>query len=156
MGTDATAESVDTVETSGDLADQLLRLTRRMHRAHQRNLQPLGITPAMSRVMAELVRCDEPPRMVDLAHRLGVVPRAVTTLVDSLETGGLVSRVADPASRRVVRVELTDAGAAALQAVREARRAAAEDLLAPLGPAQRELLGELLTAALDEDEAPEH
>ncbi len=155
MGTDATAESVDTVETSGDVADQLLRLTRRLHRAHKRNLRPLGITPAMSRAMGVLVRSDQPPRMVDLAQRLGVVPRSVTTLVDSLEEGGLARRVADPASRRVVRVELTEAGAAALQAVREARRAAAEELLAPLGPAQRERLGELL-GALDRDEPPDH
>jgi DNA-binding MarR family transcriptional regulator len=160
MGTNATTESAnaerpntaDRVETSGKLADQLVRLTRRMHRAHKRNLQPLGITPAMSRVMGVVERGDEPPRMVDLAQRLGVVPRAITTLVDSLEEGGYVRRVADPASRRVVRVELTDAGAAALQAVREARRAAAEELLAPLGPAQRERLGELLTA-LDERSA---
>ncbi|MDI5966262.1 MarR family transcriptional regulator [Streptomyces sp. SL13] len=146
MGTDGAAARTDAVETSADLADQLLRLTRRMHRAHRHNLDPLGITPAMSRVMSVVVRSEEPPRMVDLAQQLGVVPRAVTTLVDSLEDGGLARRLPDPASRRVVRVELTDAGQAALQAVREARRCAAEELLAPLGPAQRAQLGALLRA----------
>jgi DNA-binding MarR family transcriptional regulator len=153
MGTKARAASPETAETSGRLADQLLRLTRRMHRAHKLRLGPLGITPAMSRVMGIVARGDEPPRMVDLAQRLDVVPRAITTLVDSLEEGGYVRRVPDPASRRVVRVELTDAGAQALQAVREARRAAAEEVLAPLDSAQRERLGELLTA-LEADSDP--
>lgn len=133
-------------ETGGELADRLLRLTRHMHRAHRRNLQPLGITPAMSRVMRVVVSSAESPRMVDLAQRLGVVPRAVTTLVDSLEESGLVRRVPDPASRRVVRVELTEQGAEALQALREARRSAAAELLAPLSAGQREQLDGLLTA----------
>ena len=137
-------------ETGGELADRLLRLTRHMHRAHRRNLQPLGITPAMSRVMRVVVRSTEPPRMVDLAQQLGVVARAVTSLVDSLEESGLVRRMPDPASRRVVRVELTERGTAALQALREARLAAAEELLAPLSAGQREQLDGLL-AALEGD-----
>ncbi len=144
------AGSKDAVQTSGDLADQLLRLTRRMHRAHKRYLEPLGITPAMSRLLGVAARGEEPARMVDLANRLGVVPRAVTTVVDALESCGLVRRVADPTNRRVVRVALTDEGSATLRQLREARRSAAEELLAPLEPAQREQLSALLTA-LDED-----
>lgn len=143
----------DALEGTGNLADQLLRLTRRMHRAHKRFLGPLGITPAMSRMLSMLARSPEPPRMVDLAQRLEVVPRAVTTVVDALEADGLVRRVPDPASRRVIRVELTAEGSAALVQLREARRGAAAELLAPLSGRQREELGILLTA-LDEDPAP--
>ncbi len=146
-----TVRNSDTVETTGELADQLLRLTRRMHRAHKRYLQPLGITPAMARLLGVAAHGTEPARMVDLAQRLDVVPRAVTTLVDALEANGLVRREADPASRRVVRVALTEEGTATLQRLREARRSAAEELLAPLAAAQRAKLGELLTTL---DEAP--
>ncbi|MCQ4083314.1 MarR family transcriptional regulator [Streptomyces sp. RB6PN25] len=141
---------MDVAESTGNLADQLLRLTRRLHRAQKQYLQPLGITPAMSRLLRVVSHSEEPLRMVDLAQRLDVVPRAVTTLVDGLESFGLVRRVPDPANRRVIRVELTAQGRDALQRLRDARRAAAEDLLAPLGPEQREQLGELL-AALDRD-----
>jgi DNA-binding MarR family transcriptional regulator len=140
--------AADADETTGRLADQLLRLTRRLHRAQRRHLEPLGVTPAQARLLRTLSHSDSPPRMADLAQRLDVVPRAVTTLVDALEAHDLVRRIPDPASRRVVRIELTDDGHAALQRLRQARRAAAEDLLAPLDAAQRESLTALL-AVLD-------
>ncbi|AEM83780.1 MarR family winged helix-turn-helix transcriptional regulator [Streptomyces violaceusniger] len=133
-----------TPETSGLLAEQLLRLTRRLHRAQKRHMEPLGITPAQSRLLRTVSHSDQPPRMADLAQRLEVVPRAVTTLVDALEAHGSVRRVPDPSNRRVVRIKLTDAGRATLRALREARRAAAEDILAPLSDQQRDALGELL------------
>jgi DNA-binding MarR family transcriptional regulator len=150
---DSTQVSAPDPEPGGELADRLLRLTRNMHRAQRRNLQPLGITPAMSRVMRVVVRSQEAPRMVDLAQQLGVVPRAITTLVDSLEQNGLVRRVPDATSRRVVRVELTDHGAEAFQALREARRAAAAELLAPLDADQRAQLDGLLKT-LEKDRTP--
>ncbi|WP_432013171.1 MarR family winged helix-turn-helix transcriptional regulator [Streptomyces cucumeris] len=131
-------------ETSGLLAEQLLQLTRKLHRAQKRHLEPLGITPAQSRLLRTVAHTDEPPRMADLARRLDVVPRAVTTLVDALESHGSVRRVPDPTNRRVIRVELTDTGRSTLRALREARRSAAEDILAPLSAEQREILGGLL------------
>ncbi len=133
-----------TPETSGLLAEQLLRLTRRLHRAQKRHMEPLGITPAQSRLLRTVSHSDQPPRMADLAQRLEVVPRAVTTLVDALEAHGSVRRVPDPSNRRVVRIELTDTGRATLRALRGARRAAAEDILAPLSDQQRDALGDLL------------
>ncbi|MGP3939835.1 MarR family winged helix-turn-helix transcriptional regulator [Streptomyces sp. 6N106] len=133
-----------TPETSGLVAEQLLRLTRRLHRAQRRHMEPLGITPAQSRLLRTVSHSDQPPRMADLAQRLEVVPRAVTTLVDALEAHGSVRRVPDPSNRRVVRIELTDTGRATLRALREARRAAAEDILAPLSDQQRDALGDLL------------
>ncbi|MGV4926456.1 MarR family transcriptional regulator [Streptomyces sp. HJ7] len=38
--------------------------------------------------------------MTELAERLGVVPRAVTPLIDALEEAGLVRRLAEPDNRR--------------------------------------------------------
>ncbi|WFB11139.1 MarR family transcriptional regulator [Streptomyces sp. LX-29] len=136
-----------TSDASGQLAEQLLSLTRRLHRAQRRHLEPLGITPAQSRLLRTVAHFDHdgrPPRMADLAERLDVVPRAVTTLVDALEAHGSVRRAPDPANRRVIRIELTDTGRSALRALRDARRAAAEDVLAPLSERQREMLGGLL------------
>ncbi|WP_043268053.1 MarR family transcriptional regulator [Streptomyces sp. CT34] len=137
---------------SGNLAEQLVRLTRRMHRAQKRHLEQLDIafTPAQSRLLRIVDHYHgTPPRMADLAERLEVVPRAVTTLVDALEANGSVRRVPDPANRRVVRIELTDTGRRALRALRSARRAAAEEILAPLTAEQREVFGDLLSALVD-------
>ena len=109
----------------------------------------LGITPAQSRLLRTLAHWGSPPRMADLAERLEVVPRAVTTLVDGLEASGKVRRVPDPANRRVIRIELTDDGRGALREVRAARRSAAEEILAPLTGDQREALGGLLNTLID-------
>jgi DNA-binding MarR family transcriptional regulator len=147
---DSRAEA-DTAD--GALAEQLLRLTRRLHRSQKRRMEPIGVTPGQARllrVLARLTPHDGPaPRMADLAHGLEVVPRAVTTLVDALEEQGRVRRAPDPANRRVVRIELTDDGRTTLRAVGHARRDAAEDILAPLTAADRKVLGALLSTLVD-------
>ncbi|MET9544129.1 MULTISPECIES: MarR family transcriptional regulator [unclassified Streptomyces] len=140
---------MNTPDPDGLLAEQLLRLTRRLQRIQKRHLVPIGITPAQSRLLRTLAHCETPPRMADLADRLEVVPRAVTTLVDALEAGDLVRRVPDPTNRRVIRIQLTDAGLKTLGELRGARRAAAEDILAPLDAEQRAQLGGLLNALFD-------
>ncbi|MDQ0746791.1 DNA-binding MarR family transcriptional regulator [Streptomyces africanus] len=138
-------------DSDGLLAEQLLRLTRRVHRIQKHHLEQrdLGITPAQSRLLRTLAHWGSPPRMADLAERLEVVPRAVTTLVDGLEASGKVRRVPDPANRRVIRIELTDDGRKALGELRAARRSAAEEILAPLTDEQREALGGLLNTLID-------
>ncbi|MGC9536013.1 MarR family winged helix-turn-helix transcriptional regulator [Streptomyces sp. UG1] len=140
-----------TPDPDGPLAEQLLRLTRRVHRIQKRHLQEcgLGITPAQSRLLRTLAHYDSPPRMADLAERLEVVPRAVTTLVDGLEASGKVRRVPDPTNRRVIRIEITDDGRKALRELHGARRSAAEEILAPLTDDQRAVLGELLDTLID-------
>ncbi|MFD8568932.1 MarR family winged helix-turn-helix transcriptional regulator [Streptomyces sp. NPDC057694] len=140
---------MNTPDADGFLAEQLLRLTRRLHRIQKRQLEPVGITPAQSRLLRALVHYDTPPRMADLAERLEVVPRAVTTVVDGLEAGELVRRVPDPTNRRVIRIELTERGRAALRELRSARRAAAEEILAPLDREQRAQLTVLLNALFE-------
>ncbi|WP_411102602.1 MarR family winged helix-turn-helix transcriptional regulator [Streptomyces sp. cmx-4-9] len=150
--------SSETDTTDGVLAEQLLRLTRRLHRIQKRHLEPLGITPAQSRLLRLVSQHDreEAPRMADLAARLEVVPRAVTTLVDGLEAAGCVRRVPDPANRRVIRIELTETGRATLRRLRNARTDAAEEILAPLTAEQREVLGSLLNALTDAPAPAEH
>ncbi|MEV5385886.1 MarR family transcriptional regulator [Streptomyces sp. NPDC052721] len=144
-----------TPDPDGLLAEQLLRLTRRVHRIQKRHLEQrdLGVTPAQSRLLRTLAHYGSPPRMADLAERLEVVPRAVTTLVDGLEASGKVRRVPDPANRRVTRIELTDEGRATLRELRGARRSAAEEMLAPLTEKERQVLGVLLDTLIDGDTA---
>ncbi|MFF8448455.1 MarR family winged helix-turn-helix transcriptional regulator [Streptomyces leeuwenhoekii] len=138
-------------DPDGLLAEQLLRLTRRVHRIQKRHLEQrdLGITPAQSRLLRTLAHYASPPRMADLAQRLEVVPRAVTTLVDGLEKAGKVRRVPDPVNRRVIRIELTPDGRTALRELHRARRSAAEEILAPLTEPQRTVLGDLLDTLVD-------
>ncbi|WP_405746702.1 MarR family winged helix-turn-helix transcriptional regulator [Streptomyces sp. NBC_01525] len=149
-----TAPATEPAPGGANVAEQLVRLTRRMQRAQKRRMAQLDLafTPAQSRLLRVVAHYgDAPPRMADLAARLEVVPRAVTTLVDALEAQGAVCRVPDPANRRVVRVELTGTGRATLDALRSARRSAAEDILAPLSAQQRDTLGGLLATLVDRE-----
>ncbi len=127
------------------LADQLHRLTKRLRLAQAERLAPLGLTPAQERALRLIARGDEPPRMTELADRLGIVPRSLTTVIDALEEAGLVRREIDPRNRRAILLSLTDRGAAVREELREARRRAAEALFAPLSAQDRETLAGLLT-----------
>jgi len=127
------------------LADQLQGLIRRLRRAQAERLAPLGLTPAQERVLRLITRGDEPPRMTELADRLGIVPRSLTTVIDALEEAGLVRREIDARNRRAILLRLTDQGAAVRDGLREARRRAAEDLFAPLSADDRKTLAGLLT-----------
>jgi DNA-binding MarR family transcriptional regulator len=127
------------------LADLLHGLTRRLRRAQAERLAPLGLTPAQERALRVIARGDEPLRMTELADRLGIVPRSVTTVVDALEDAGLVRREVDPRNRRAILLRLTDRGTVVRDELRDARRRAAEDLFAPLSPDDRKTLGDLLT-----------
>ncbi|MGW0576060.1 hypothetical protein ACWD25_08810, partial [Streptomyces sp. NPDC002920] len=85
-----------TPDSDTALAEQLLRFTRRVHRIQKRHIEQcgLGVTPAQSRLLRTLACYSSPPRMADLAERLEVVPRAVTTLVDGLEAADGADRAA--------------------------------------------------------------
>ncbi|MQY11804.1 hypothetical protein SRB5_19230 [Streptomyces sp. RB5] len=147
--------SSEPAESSDRLAEQLLRLTRRLHHAQKAAFRPLGLTPAQSRLLRTVGahgRHGEAPRMADLARQLEVVPRAVTTLVDALEERGAVRRAQDPDNRRVVLIELTDEGHAILGRLRQARQSAAEGILEGLTQEQRVQLGGLLSTLVDEPE----
>jgi DNA-binding MarR family transcriptional regulator len=55
-------------------------------------------------------------KRVDLSRRLGLTPSGVTRLLEVLEAAGLVERTTCPTDLRVAYAELTDAGAAKLEA----------------------------------------
>jgi len=136
------------------LADLLHGLTKRLRRAQAERLAPLGLTPAQERALRVIARGDEPPRMTEIADRLGIVPRSLTTVIDALEEAGLVRREIDPSNRRAILLRLTDRGSAVRDELREARRRAAEDLFAPLSAEDRKTLAGLLTL-LDSSAEPE-
>lgn len=126
------------------LAELLARSARAIHFEARKVLAPLGLTPAAARTLRTLARSDEPLRMVDLADRLHVVPRTVTTVIDALEAERLVERRAAPNDRRSTYVHLTPLAHERLQEMRDARRDAASQLLAALEPDEQDQLRGLL------------
>jgi DNA-binding MarR family transcriptional regulator len=142
-----TPGSIESVEYEDpvQLTELLFRQMKRLRHAQAERLAPLGLTPAQERALRMITRSEEPLRMTDLADRLGIVPRSVTTVIDALEEAGLVRREIDPHNRRAIRLHLTDRGLGVRDDMREARRRAAEDLFAPLSSDDRKALVELLS-----------
>jgi DNA-binding MarR family transcriptional regulator len=135
---------------SGQLADAVQQLSRRLRLGTRQRLAPLGLTPGQGRALSVLERAGEPVRMAALAEALRVVPRSATGVVEGLEELGLVRRETDPSNRRSVLVGLTDAGRGRLDELAEARRETAEELFGGLDPAdQRRLLALLTTLNQD-------
>ena len=81
------------------------------------------------------------PRTIGaLAAVEGVTPPTMTRLVAAMAADGLVERFADPTDRRVVRVQASAAGRAALLAGRDRREATLARMLGSLTPKERRRL----------------
>jgi DNA-binding MarR family transcriptional regulator len=91
--------------------------------------------------------------MADLAQALEVVPRSITSMVDTLEGAGFVAREPDPTDRRATIVVLTASGHAVLEQVGRMRAEAAEQLFAKLSFSEQGELRRLLEV-LDSGEEP--
>jgi DNA-binding MarR family transcriptional regulator len=151
----AAGAGVDDVPDPGDpaeLSDALLRAMKRMRRQTALRLEPYGITPGQGRALRVLAHADcETPgramRLSELADRLHIAPRSATTVVDALESSGLVVRVPDPADRRAVGLHLTEAGRQAVQRIGLVRQEVAEEYFADVSAADREAMLRVLRAA---------
>jgi DNA-binding MarR family transcriptional regulator len=98
-----------------DEADRLLvlaALTARFSAAYLRWMRGrVGETLAFSSVrVLEILESEGPAIMRDIAEALGMTPRNMTAIIDSLEEDGLVLRTPHPRDRRATFVELTAAG----------------------------------------------
>lgn len=89
-----------------------------------------------------------------LAAALLVSSGTMTNRLDRLQERGLVERTPDPDDRRALQIGLTDAGRELADAAVAAHVATEQDVLAPLGPREREQLAHIsrkLLAHLEAD-----
>jgi DNA-binding MarR family transcriptional regulator len=89
-----------------------------------------------------------------LGRGLMLSSAGVTSRLDRLERRGLVTRLPDPADRRGIIVELTDAGLALVDEAVAAKTQADRQLLARMDPADVESLQRLLRILLSALEPP--
>ncbi|MFG2904752.1 MarR family winged helix-turn-helix transcriptional regulator [Kitasatospora sp. NPDC048286] len=94
------------------IVQTLLRVSRRMGVAYDRQLTVLGITSAEWEVLKALVVSGSPYRLGpgELAKRLGLTPAAMTHRIDRMVADGLVTRERDETNRVRVIIELTETG----------------------------------------------
>jgi DNA-binding MarR family transcriptional regulator len=129
--------------TAGEIVETLLRLTNTLRRRHDARFADYELSGPRMRLLAAM--SDQPrTRMGDLAARLGLTARTITTLVDALEREGLLARRPDPTDRRATLLELTEAGRGYLERIHHVQQELAEQFMAPLRVAERQHLYILL------------
>ena len=123
----------------------LTRLAKQVYRRSSEEL--LGMH--MRHLMAlSYVRDHDGGPQQELAEALCMDANNVVLLLNELEQAGYVARRRDPDDRRRHRVELTKAGAKALDNAEHAQETIEDDVLQALDPDERATLWRLLTRAL--------
>jgi DNA-binding MarR family transcriptional regulator len=105
-------------DVADDLDQQLWDFVYAYDAAYDRAAQAVGLSAAQACLLAQLTGGSR--SMGELAVALLCDASNVTQLVARLDAGGLVTRLADPADRRVKRVSITAAGRRVHRAVRRA------------------------------------
>src|SRR5215204_7743718 len=122
----------------GHEAMQRLRAAHTAHNLKPRQFQVLGLLHDHGGLaQGELVK------------EMGVAPSILVTLLNPLETDGLVTRERDPGDRRRHLVTLTPAGEKHLASASRAQKEAEDALFASLDESQREQLRTVLIALRD-------
>jgi DNA-binding MarR family transcriptional regulator len=123
-------------EVAGRLRRAINRLQRRLR---QESLG--GLSPAQASALGSVNRLGT-PTLGELAAIEQVQPPSMTRIVANLADAGMVTREADPADRRSVRVRVTPVGEVALEHMRTAKNAFLLRRLAELGPDEQGQVGE--------------
>ena len=90
-----------------------------------------------------------PAGVTDLARHAELNPGAMTRLLDKLEARGLLAREADPADRRAVNIQLTEAGRAMWLDVNQCGQRVRERAMHGMSDAEREQLTRMLEQVRD-------
>lgn len=134
---------------------RLSRLTRLFERQLQTVFDQHGLHSGEFDILATLRRADVDAHGLtagELASSTMVTSGAITNRLDRLVAKGLVTREADPHSRRTIRVALTRQGRKLVDAALEDHVAGEERLLAAMTPDQRAQLETLLRELLGNHE----
>lgn len=122
-----------------ELAEELGAVLARLYSFLRRAILPkeMSLTQALA---LNTLRDLGPQRVTDLAQLEGVRQPTCTGLVNAMEAQGWVVRCVDEADKRVVLIELTEAGHAVLEAMSKARAAVFDRYLGTLSPNERDAL----------------
>ncbi|MGP3918948.1 MarR family winged helix-turn-helix transcriptional regulator [Nonomuraea sp. 10N515B] len=136
-----------------ELGELLVAAYRAFSQQGRARFGDYGLSPARVRLLTALHQRPE-SRMRDLADALGVSGRAVTPLVDALESDGLITRKPDPADRRAFRLTLTDAGLGAIDQIARLQQQVSEDIFSGMPAEDRRELARLLRTFLGKPHGP--
>ncbi len=144
------------VDTTGGTASlevpnrELIELSARFAHSFSRWLDgAAGELPYPRLRVLEVLHCQGPAMMKNLAEDVGLSARNLTTLADGLEHEGLIRRVPHPTDRRATLLELTSAGVSAAECSLAPRLAEIGRLFDLLSPTQKTQLARALRTLAD-------
>ena len=138
-GEEMDVDRADRAET--EMASRLRLAVTRLHR-RLRQHAPSGLSQSQSSALASIDKLGS-PTLGALAARESVQPPSMTRIVGGLEGLGYVTRVVDPADRRVARVTVSAEGQRVLQHSRSLKNAFLAQQLHRLPAQDRDALGAL-------------
>jgi DNA-binding MarR family transcriptional regulator len=127
-----------------EVVGMLMRLMHAIRRGQRMRFGERDLSGPRSRLLAAVAEA-RPVRMGDLAGRLGVTARTITTLVDALEEEGLIERQADPTDRRATLIDMTPTGFRYYNHVSAGLSELAEQIVGPLSGEERRRLLDLVS-----------
>lgn len=146
----------DRLRLDDQLCFALYAATNAVTRAYRPLLQDLNLTYPQYLVMLTLWQ-DGTSSSRDISERLRLAPNALTPLLDRLEKAGFIARTRDETDRRLVHINLTEAGKALESTVADAQfSVACQTRLTENGLAElREELFDLVERMSDKQDARE-
>jgi DNA-binding MarR family transcriptional regulator len=111
-------------------------------------LAQTGLSPNQFLVLMALAETGQVCQQF-LAGVIGIDPRNIVPILDSVEARGLISRATDLADRRRRLIELTAVGRRVVAELSALGEQSERDLLAPVPEADRESLRRILRTVLD-------
>jgi MarR family transcriptional regulator for hemolysin len=119
-----------------------------LRKAFDRRAVGMGVTRAQWKVLFRLER--QPGlRQIELADMMDIEPITLSRIVDRLEEGGLVERVADPADRRAWRLHVTVKAQPLVEKLRAVADEMIADAFAGIDPQHIEITRQVLKRARD-------
>jgi MarR family transcriptional regulator, organic hydroperoxide resistance regulator len=134
-----------TTTQPADLTWLLHRAAQRMRAALDQVARAQGLAGVRDWIVLSALIAQPGRTQLALGHALGLDKTTLTSLLDRLETDGLVIRSLDPHDRRARIPEVTTAGRRIQARVTRARDHAEAELLKPFSPQEQRLLRDLLS-----------
>jgi MarR family transcriptional regulator for hemolysin len=114
-----------------------------LRKAFDRRAVGLGVTRAQWKLLFRLER-HPGLRQIELADMLDIEPITLSRIVDRLEEGGLVERLADPADRRAWRLHVTARAQPLIEKLRRVADEMTADVFAGIDPKNIEIARQVL------------
>ena len=129
---------------SSPAADAICQFIPPFMRFLRNGLAEVNVSPARFQIL-QVLNQSGALSMVEVADRLFVTKRNITSLVDGLEKDGLATRCPHPSDRRSTLVELTAEGQALFAQAAEVQRKHLETLIANLDKGRQRDVAQALT-----------